>query len=86
MTEKRPMILWALAFSLLGASSHAGEDSALREMLVIGKMPGACGILDPMIHFQDTTEMPGGEEFVARFWGYGSHSSWRDDAGIFGSV
>jgi hypothetical protein len=31
-------------------------------------MAGACGILDSMIQLQKTTKLPGGDDFVVRFW------------------
>lgn len=37
-------------------------------ILSVGKMAGACGILDSLIHFQKTTRMEGGDAFVMRFW------------------
>lgn len=54
----------------LPASANDG-DSPLRgiqDVLVIAKMTGACGILDSLIQFQAATKMPGGDEFIARFW------------------
>ena len=37
-------------------------------ILAIGKMAGACGTLDSLIHFQKATRMEGGDAFVLRFW------------------
>ena len=47
---------------------HANENPSSQEVLATAKIAGACGILDAMIHFQKTTKMNGGDEFVSRFW------------------
>lgn len=36
-------------------------------MLVLAKMAGACGIIKSMTAFQESTKLPGGDEFIARF-------------------
>jgi hypothetical protein len=50
--------------------SHSDQESqgSGQEVLAVAKIAGACGILDSIIHFQKTTRMPGGDEFVSRFW------------------
>jgi len=37
-------------------------------ILAIAKYAGMCGILDSQMRFQKETAMPGGEEFLERFW------------------
>jgi hypothetical protein len=50
------------------SSVLATDDISAQEIMAVGKMTGACGILDSMINFQKTTRMEGGEAFVLRFW------------------
>ncbi|MHB8764840.1 MAG: hypothetical protein ACYDA8_10980 [Deferrisomatales bacterium] len=52
----------------LTVPSHAADDLSLQGLLSTAKMAGACGIMDSMIQLQKTTKLPGGDEFVARFW------------------
>lgn len=47
---------------------YAKENLSGQEVLATAKIAGACGILDSMIHFQKTTKIAGGDEFVSRFW------------------
>lgn len=56
---------------LLSASSQAfsqDDDFTAQHILVVAKMTGACGILSSLISFQEKTQMPGGDDFVSRFW------------------
>ena len=59
-------------FFLLLASTAAiaSEPNKLDtlDILIAAKFAGACGILDSTINFQSTTQMQGGDEFVARYW------------------
>ncbi|MBN8964342.1 MAG: hypothetical protein J0H89_02945 [Rhizobiales bacterium] len=55
----------ALAISM-PAQAQGTVDAP--SILSVAKLTGACGIMDAMIHFQKTTRLPGGDEFVARFW------------------
>lgn len=61
------MLLMALPFAA-SLQVHAKENIMGQEVLATAKIAGACGILDSMIHFQKTTKMTGGDEFVSRFW------------------
>lgn len=57
------------AFALVFVSpATAQADLTPQGILALGKMAGACGILNSMIQFQSTTRMEGGEAFVLRFW------------------
>ncbi|MCL1860745.1 MAG: hypothetical protein FWG52_04320 [Proteobacteria bacterium] len=51
-------------------NNPSGQDirQDFQVLLVATKMAGACGILDSMIQFQETTRLEGGDEFVTRFW------------------
>ncbi|WP_017516292.1 hypothetical protein ACQCLI_15105 [Pseudomonas nitroreducens] len=60
--------LLILATTALLAGSADAEDNVVHDMMVVSKMTGACGIAQQMAEFQRTTQMPGGDEFVARFW------------------
>lgn len=64
--------LFALIFlgNFLAANSslYAEEPLKIQGILAIAKMTGACGILNSMTHFQKTTQMPGGNDFIVRFW------------------
>lgn len=51
-----------------GSNVQAEEGLTGQGVLATAKFAGACGILDSMIHFQKTTKMSGGDEFVSRFW------------------
>ena len=59
------VIATAAALTVTPAQS---KELTPQDILVIAKMAGACGILDSMIQFQNTTRMAGGNEFVTRFW------------------
>lgn len=67
MTTARTL---GIALALLVAVSGATAQSELspRHLLSVAKMAGACGILDSMIQLQKTTKLPGGDDFVVRFW------------------
>lgn len=70
MKLERNLLLMAASAVLLSFPTKAetqGEVSLL-EMLAIAKIAGACGIMDSMVQFQKATQMPGGDEFVTRFW------------------
>ncbi len=62
-----PTLLVALSF-VVSFQVHAKESVSGQEVLATAKIAGACGILDSLIHFQKTTKMEGGDEFVSRFW------------------
>jgi hypothetical protein len=53
---------------MMALPSVAQNELSSQGILAIAKMAGACGILDSMIQMQKTTKMPGGDEFVTRFW------------------
>lgn len=68
MRTVRTIITSTILILALAAPTSAQESLSIQSILVVGKMAGACGILDSMIQFQTTTRMEGGDEFVARFW------------------
>jgi len=60
-------VVLCIAIALM-VPSHAADDLSPQGVLSVAKMAGACGILDSMIQLQKTTKLPGGDEFVTRFW------------------
>lgn len=68
----RVFALLVAAVTAIAAVAYAQQpvatDNLLQSMLSTGKMSGACGILKLQTDFQTTTAMPGGNEFVIRFW------------------
>jgi hypothetical protein len=58
----------ATATALTATPAQSQDKLTPQDILAIAKMAGACGILDSMIQFQNTTRMAGGNEFVTRFW------------------
>ncbi len=58
--------------SMLAASSAGAfaqdDETRVMEMLMNAKFAGTCGALTQMLDFQKSTAMPGGEDFVVRFW------------------
>lgn len=67
MTTARTLVI-ALALLVAARTATAQSDLSPRHLLSVAKMAGACGILDSMIQLQKTTKLPGGDEFVVRFW------------------
>ncbi len=66
LLTKITIVALALTFSI---PCWAKDDGiSVQGMLATSKIAGACGILDSLIHFQKTTKMVGGDEFVTRFW------------------
>lgn len=55
------------SFSITVPATTQNELSA-QGKLATAKFAGACGILDSMINVQKTTGIPGGDDFVTRFW------------------
>jgi len=52
----------------LSTTSYADSDLSTQELLAIAKISGACGILQSMSAFQNSTQMSGGDEFLIRYW------------------
>lgn len=59
-------LLFVSAF--ISPSRAEAPQMGVQSILAISKMAGACGILNELIDFQARTKMPGGDEFVLRFW------------------
>lgn len=43
------------------------ENEPLIELLIASKATGMCGNIQQMLAFQESTQMNGGDEFIARF-------------------
>jgi hypothetical protein len=56
-----------IALALTG-TAHAEGEASLQDMILVSKMAGVCGVMQQMATFQETTQMPGGNEFIERFW------------------
>ncbi len=57
-----------MLLQLVDAGAQGRTPFSIQEVLSVGKIAGACGILDQQIHFQNTTKLEGGEAFIYRFW------------------
>src|SRR5690606_7956031 len=68
MKRSRIFLVGCFMAGTLALPAHAADDLSPQGLLSVAKMAGACGILDSMIQLQRTTKLPGGEEFVTRFW------------------
>ena len=53
---------------LFASSSHGSGNKEILEALQIAKVAGMCGALKQITSFQETTQMPGGNEFILRFF------------------
>ncbi len=61
----RSLFFLIVSFSFI---TRADDLDTVQGVLALSKFTGTCGILDSMISFQNATQMPGGDEFVSRFW------------------
>lgn len=68
MKKNPKMYILILLSFVLVISNACAENIQGQEALAISKMAGACGILSSMGYFQKTTKIPGGDEFIERFW------------------
>lgn len=53
--------------NLAVADEDSESEQFLRQVLVVGKTTGACGMLKQQAQFQESTQMTGGDEFLLRF-------------------
>jgi len=68
MSSYRSISASVVIVMALTMPASARDDVSGQGILVISKMAGACGILHSMMSFQTATKMPGGDDFVVRFW------------------
>ncbi|WP_316423345.1 hypothetical protein [Escherichia coli] len=67
---KRIAILLILFFSTIVCAkpkSDNGDLKGLQELMITSKVAGMCGTIKQMATFQESTKMPGGDEFLQRF-------------------
>lgn len=63
------LIIFSLALSSMTLANDEKENSDFAlGMLATGKLSGGCGIFKLQIVFQENTGLPGGNDFIARFW------------------
>jgi len=55
------MIFFSASFA------HAEDNDQLINLLIASKATGMCGTLKQLAAFQESTQMPGGDEFLLRF-------------------
>ncbi len=53
--------------SIAGISAADETKNGILDIMVISKMTGLCGAIKQMAAFQESTKMPGGDEFLTRF-------------------
>ncbi|BDY50143.1 hypothetical protein APX80_11545 [Escherichia coli] len=67
---KRIAILLLLCLSSIANAEKKSDDSSFDEiqgLMIASKMAGMCGAIKQMAIFQESTNMPGGNEFLQRF-------------------
>ena len=52
--------------TLTYADEKTDSEFAL-DLMVTAKATGMCGVFSQMVSFQDSTKMPGGDDFIVRF-------------------
>ena len=61
-------IIVTLSLGLIFATGTiANENDGVIDMLIAAKATGMCGTFKQMSIFQESTKMPGGDEFLVRF-------------------
>lgn len=48
--------------------ASADDASIVQDMALASKFAGVCGVMQQMATFQKSTQMPGGDKFIERFW------------------
>jgi hypothetical protein len=60
------LLIFVIVF--FSSITRADDSNTDQRILSVAKFTGGCGILESMVHFQKATQMPGGDNFIARFW------------------
>ena len=68
MSRIKSVFITSATLAALTMPVAAQNDLSAQRTLATAKFAGACGILDSMINFQQSTRMLGGDDFVSRFW------------------
>jgi hypothetical protein len=65
----KKLVLCFLFFASVCAGGVAHAQSAIdpRGILAVAKITGACGVIKSMYDFQESTQMEGGDAFLARW-------------------
>jgi hypothetical protein len=61
---------WVVIVFIVAAipfGAHAEKSESLTGLMALSKMTGLCGAIKQMAAFQETTQMPSGNEFLLRF-------------------
>ncbi|OUR70774.1 hypothetical protein A9Q78_11785 [Methylophaga sp. 41_12_T18] len=61
------ILITIIVFSQSLLAEESSESTQLVEMMVTAKATGMCGVFSQMARFQESTKMPGGDEFIVRF-------------------
>ena len=66
----RTFIIAVFAITIFTTPTHAQntDAQAIKVMLVDAKVAGMCGTLKQLSAFQQVTQMPGGNDFIVRFF------------------
>lgn len=62
-------ILIVIGLSFTFPSQAETSNDQLLGIMAVSKMAGLCGAVQQMAHFQDSTKLKGGEDFIYRFVG-----------------
>lgn len=63
---KKLLVLLSLLVPLTSFSEESGTKEII-SLLISAKATGMCGTLKQLAAFQESTKMPGGDEFLVRF-------------------
>lgn len=61
------VLLLILSFSISWSADNNEKNASPQDLMIVSKVAGMCGTLRQMAIFQESTKMPGGDEFVVRF-------------------
>ncbi|MBY5300761.1 hypothetical protein FP371_21335 [Citrobacter freundii] len=67
---KRLVLLAVLSFSCVAATEQKIDKDGIetvQNLMLTSKWAGMCGAIKQMATFQESTKMPGGDEFLTRF-------------------
>ncbi|ELI7924686.1 hypothetical protein RSE70_004013 [Yersinia enterocolitica] len=58
----------AISFASTAAAQEQKDNTKfIQDLMLRSKLAGMCGAIKQMGNFQESTKMPGGDEFIARF-------------------
>lgn len=57
-----------LTYFIFSLPVSAAEEKTIQDLMLISKFTGVCGVMQQMGAFQSSTKMPGGAQFIERFW------------------